>query len=95
LCVCAQHVAGKPGEGKLPLITMGVAQRSRQGAELWQMMIAQPGARPGLTKPQEPWLAALVYPSAVGYRGDLGWMGDFEACVAWAWITRRPDLSAA
>ena len=64
-------------------------------AELWQMMIAQPGARPGLTKPQEPWLAALVYPSAVGYRGDLGWMGDFEACVAWAWITRRPDLSAA
>jgi hypothetical protein len=27
--------------------------------------------------------------------GDIGWMGDFERCVAWAWITRNPAIEAS
>lgn len=92
----APHARGRPYRGEtIPLITLGVAQRSRQGAELWAMMVAQFDAAPGLAKPAEPWCAVAVHPPVAGYPESLDWLGDFERCAAWAWITRNPDLGAA
>ncbi len=84
------HTPGKPHVGQtMPLVTLGVAQRSRQGAELWAKMVAQFGAAPGLQKPSEPWCAVALHPPVVGYPESLDWLGDFERCVAWAWLTRE------
>jgi hypothetical protein len=90
------HEQGKPHAGQaMPLITMGVAQRSRQSADLWSMLInAFPAVR-GLEAPGTPWLAVAVHPSIASYTGPVEWLGDFERCIAWAWITRNPDLRSA
>lgn len=90
------HTPGQPataGRG-LPMITMGVAQRSRHAAELWPLLIAQAGVKTGLRQPGTPWMAVALHPSITAYRGDIDWMADFEACVAWAWITLAPILSS-
>ena len=87
------HTRGKPYSGEtLPLVTVGVSQRSRQGAELWAMLVGQFGAVPGLKMPDEPWCAVALHPGVIGYPDDIGWLGDFERCIAWAWMTRNPDL---
>lgn len=87
------HSRGKPHAGEtIPLMTMGVAQRSRQGGDLWARMVAQFGASPGLKKPEEPWCAVVLHEPSLGYPESLEWLGDFERCAAWAWITRSPDL---
>lgn len=41
-----------------------------------------------------PWLAVVPHASIMAYRGDIDWMADFEACAAWAWITRAPSLES-
>ena len=87
------HEQGKPHFGPvMPLITMGVAQRSRQGAGLWSALTKAFDTRPGLEQPGTPWLAVAVHPSIAAYAGPVEWLGDFERCVAWAWITRNPNL---
>lgn len=86
------HTPGRPAAARIPMITIGVAQRSRQSAELWPLMVEQFGARAGLPPPPSPWLAVAVHPSSAAYRGDIGWLADFEQCVAWAWITRNPAI---
>jgi len=89
------HVAGKAYEGdKIPLVTFGVAQRSRQGTELWSMMSAQFGVHPDLRKPAEPWCATAIHSGIAANPKAVLWLGDFERCVAWAWITRNPEISA-
>jgi hypothetical protein len=88
------YMPGQPalaGSG-IPLVTLGVAQRSRQAAELWPMMVAQFGARAGLRQPQAPWCAVAVHPSMAAHMGAVEWLGDLERCIAWAWVTRRPSL---
>lgn len=89
------HVPGKPHEGAVaPLVTLGVAQRSRHGSALWALLTNTFGAAAGLQEPGAPWLALALHPSAAAYTGALDWLGDFERCVAWAWITRNPTLGA-
>lgn len=88
------HHPGRAAPGRLPMVTFGVAQRSRQGADLWALLVAQFGAVPGIRKPAEPWCGVVVHEAAGAYRGDLHWVGDFERCVAWAWITRHPIIGA-
>jgi hypothetical protein len=81
---------------KLPLVTLAVAQRSRQGRPLWGQLHQAFGSfmQPGLEPPAAPWLAVVLLPSLVGYPATAAWLGDFERCVAWAWITRNPGLQA-
>jgi hypothetical protein len=74
-----------------PLVTFGVAQRSRQGGELWDMLVGQFGAKPGLQKPSEPWCAVALHPSLAADPA-VQWIGDLERCIAWAWITRNPAI---
>lgn len=99
LTVCAPigpHLEGRPHDGEtVPLITLGVAQRSRQAAELWPLMVANLGAKPGLQMPGAPWCAVALHPGLAMHRGPTVWLGDFERCAAWAWITRNPSIGAA
>lgn len=71
---------------------MGVAQRGEQGAKLWGLLCGVHVGKAGCIKPDEPWCGVVVHPSIGTYRGDLAWVGDFERCVAWAWITRHPVI---
>lgn len=87
------HVPGQSSRpGGTPLVTIGVAQRSRHGGNLWAMMVASFGAAAGLAKPQEPWCAVALHPAVALHEDAARWLGDLERCIAWAWITRRPLL---
>ena len=79
-------MAGKPP----PLVSLGVAARSRHGATLWPMMTGpvMPPAKPGLQRPGEPWAAAVVWPTIMLYPDSVEWLGDLERCIAWAWVNR-------
>lgn len=89
------HTPGQVHAGQtIPLVTFGVAQRSRQGALLWAMLLQSFGAKPGLQAPVTPWCAVALHPSLGAYTEPVDWLGDFERCVAWAWITRNAELRA-
>ena len=42
-----------------------------------------------------PWLAVITHPTLAAHLGATEWLGDFERCVAWAWITRHPAVESA
>lgn len=75
----------------IPLVTFGVARRSRGAAKLWDSLVKQdPTGRCG-TMPGAPWLAVLLHPSLTIFPDAAHWLGDFERCVAWAWVERLAD----
>lgn len=72
----------------VPLVTFGIAPRSRCDATLWQRL-GQTAAAEGVTMPavpQAPWVAVLLHAGAALYPDALDWLGDFERCCAWAWV---------
>lgn len=71
-----------------PLVTFGVAARSRQSGELWAWLCAQYGSADALTAPKAPWCAVALHPSYLRQAGASAWIGDFERCVAWTWLER-------
>ena len=80
-----------PMRGKAPpLVTMGVAERSRHGAALWPLLTGprMPPARPGITQPAAPWCAVAVWPTLMLHPGTMDWLYTLERCIAWAWIER-------
>lgn len=86
-------VLGPAGEGFAkppPLVTIGVAKRSRHGAALWPLMTGpvMPPSAPGLKCPSAPWCAVVQWPPLAVDLDAADWLGDFERCVAWAWVTR-------
>ena len=80
-------MAGKPP----PLVTMGVAKRSRHAATLWPLMTGpvMPPVKPGIQCPDTPWLAVAIWPTIALHPDALEWLGDFEQCIAWAWIESK------
>ena len=72
-----------------PLASIGVAKRSRHGAALWPLLTSDvmPAIKPGLRKPTEPWCAVVLWPTLALHPSASRWLGDFERCVAWAWVT--------
>lgn len=81
LCSIGQQQSG-------PLVTFGVAARSRQSGELWAMMCAQFGAADALVAPSTPWCAVALHPAFMEQMGMSAWVGDFERCAAWAWLEK-------
>ncbi|NUB17294.1 hypothetical protein GAY28_36265 [Azospirillum brasilense] len=76
----------------IPLVTFGVARRSRSAAKLWGVLLkAAPALRAPPDMPGTPWLAAVLHPSLTAFPDAANWLGDFERCVAWAWIERVAD----
>lgn len=87
-------LASGPMRGRAPpLVTLGVAQRSRHGAALWPLLIGphMPPAKPGLQRPAEPWCAVALWPTISLYPSAMEWLGDMERCISWAWIERGTD----
>ncbi len=77
----------------MPLATFGVATSARHATPLWDMLVqSQPGVRPGLRQPATPWCAVVPYLSLLLHAEAVSWLGDFERCAAWAWVTRHPAL---
>lgn len=76
-----------------PLVTLGVAKRSRHGAALWPLLTGpvMPPTKAGLVRPAEPWCAVAIWPTISLSPDALRWLADFEKCVAWAWVTRPED----
>ena len=80
ICHVGQLYAG-------PLVTFGVAARSRQSGELWAWLCAQYGSATALQAPGTPWCAVHLHPAYMQQQRDLNdWVGDFERCVAWTWL---------
>jgi hypothetical protein len=87
-----------------PIVTIGVAGRSTCGATLWRLMHDQISQMPVLATagqpcPPEPWCAARLDIGTVILQRDrpqewtatMGWLGNFERCLAWAWLSRTHD----
>lgn len=72
-----------------PLVTFGVAYDDEDGIRLWNHMVTTFGTHSSVQHPKRPWCAASLHPSLVFYIDDSSWIGDFERCVAWAWITQN------
>ncbi|HEX5539880.1 MAG TPA: hypothetical protein VFX01_08855, partial [Methylophilaceae bacterium] len=78
------HEPGKPANAAIPLVTFGVAQRSRHGRPLWDMLLARFEHKKNIEQPGTPWCAVVVHPSSSAHRSVFSWLADFERCCAWA-----------
>lgn len=87
-----QSAAAVHPAAAIPLVTFGVAQRSRHAAALWPLLVALDGAADGLQRPPSPWCAVSLQLGLLLHPTASEWLGEFERCVAWAWITRSPNL---
>lgn len=77
-----------PALGKItPLVTFAVAQESANGDELWNKFAERFGIVPGLNKPPEPWCGVVIHPGLAFNSEANEWLGDFERCIAWTWIS--------
>lgn len=79
-----------------PVVTCGLAWTMEGEAEAWPAMeklyLDLSDSRPELVAPGKeaekpsslPWLAVVVLPFILNQsRDDVGWLGDFERCMAW------------
>lgn len=80
--------------GGEPIVTIGIATHSRCGAEVWQALHKSASllcATSADQCPTEPWCAARLEPHSLFYPDVMAWVGDFERCMAWAWIDYRNE----
>lgn len=79
---------GPPSE---VVATIGVAGGSKCGATLWRALHKW-GETPVVTDaarmPPKPWVAAALDAAIVRHMDAAEWLGDFERCLAWAWLER-------
>lgn len=70
------------------LVHFGVADHSRCAQPLWERLGSASGA-----KPAEPWCVASIDPAgAVADMEAYHWIGDFERCFAWAWLSGKEEM---
>lgn len=71
------------GAQLVPLVTFGVATRSRH-AHLWTTMIDRFGSAAEANVPEAPWCAVVLHPAYQSHQEALSWMDQFVQCVAWS-----------
>jgi hypothetical protein len=76
-------VSADDGGQLLQLITLGVAPHSRCGATLWRRLMQGDAAQP---PPPAPWCAVRLHPHLAAELDAAYWLGDYERCIAWAWL---------
>jgi len=75
-----------------PIVTFGVAPRSRGAAKLWAMLHdGRPTDTEAPQPPAAPWLAVRMEFGALDFPDALDWLADYERCIAWTWIEMRKD----
>lgn len=84
----AASVADRP----VPIAEIGIAPHSRCGTRLWRSL-HETGERLGggiatdiERCPPEPWVAAALDAGIAQHMAAAHWLGDFERCLAWAWL---------
>jgi hypothetical protein len=82
------------GPGR-PLVTFAVAAAAGATASaLWlhlhveQEAAGAPLATDAEDPPPAPWCAVRVEPGLLEHPAAAEWLGDFERCLAWAWVVR-------
>lgn len=74
--------------GRAPLVTVGVARSDTDALRLWGLLRRDGDAAPD-RPPPAPWCAAVLEPGLLLHPGDAAWLGDYERCLAWAWVEHR------
>lgn len=73
------------------LVEIGIADHPRCGQPLWVRLGGAQDARP-----EEPWCAiSLDHEGMVVDPVAYQWLGDFERCLAWAWLTSKEAAANA
>lgn len=78
----------------VPLINFAVATRSRNAAIAWREMhkFATLPSKTDIDEvPPVPWIAVSFEPDMMFYPDAARWLGDFERCLAWAWVDYRNE----
>lgn len=80
-----------------PICTIGLATKSRCGGEIWRALHDMPMPPDDVVitdrgdVPAAPWLAVRLHIGAALHPDCQPWLGDFERCLAWAWIEHRSE----
>jgi hypothetical protein len=68
----------------VPIVTFGCAPRS--SSTLWSLLLNQGGLLKSMSEPEAPWCGVVLHLGISIYTDHVHWLGDWERCVAWAWI---------
>ena len=87
--------------GREPIVTCALAWTPEGAAETWpaieglylQVSDRAPQLMAAIKEAEQPaalpWLAAVILPGILALRHeDIGWLADFEQCLAWAILKR-------
>lgn len=89
-CLVATVWGGGDDRGRpVPLVTIGVATHARCGGQVWRLLHDHALLPPRTDRdrqPPAPWCAARLEPGVALHREVDDWIGDYERCLAWAWI---------
>ncbi|OYQ37496.1 hypothetical protein CHU95_01125 [Niveispirillum lacus] len=77
-----------------PVVTFGVATDAESGAPLWRALhnnhhFPIASATDPDVIPEAPWCAVRFEIGLVENLDATTWLGDFERCVAWAWVRSK------
>ena len=72
-----------------PLVTFAIATDDYHADSLWASLIEKFDHPPDLEQPPTPWCAVAIHPTIglILHSESMRWLGDFEKCCAWAWIS--------
>ena len=71
-----------------PIVTIGIAAIEQKAAVAWSLLVKDADPRPAiLEQPLAPWCAARLEVGSALHPEAMSWLGDFERCLAWAWLT--------
>lgn len=76
-------------QNPLPIVTFSCVTKSRNSLKIWRELhryATLPTQTQEHNPPQTPYLAVSLHATAIDYSDAINWLGDFERCVAWAWI---------
>lgn len=77
---------GPPSE---MVVSIGIAAQSPCGAAIWRTLhqvTAMPAATDPDQQPPAPWCGVVIEPALARHTDAAHWLGDFERCLAWAWL---------
>lgn len=76
--------------GDTILVRMAVVTKSKDATKAWQVLHDESKLLPKtdpLKTPSVPFIAVSLQPD-LDYYGDASmWLGDFERCLAWTWVS--------
>lgn len=74
--------------GSTPLVTIGLVRSAEHAPVMWGLLTSSqmPPVAPEATMPAAPYCGVILWPTITLDPAAVGWLGDFERCVAWAWL---------